>query len=56
MPSFKMILNNTNSASIALKNYKTEKIKLLHKFIFDDNGNRGFHGFDFSIDNDEFKK
>ncbi|GFR05742.1 uncharacterized protein LOC105661967 [Trichonephila clavata] len=57
-----MILNDIKSISIALKNFKTEKIKLLYKFIYDEDGDhsnrkrlRNFCGFDFTIDSDEFR-
>ncbi|GFQ65313.1 transposon Ty3-G Gag-Pol polyprotein [Trichonephila clavata] len=57
-----MILNDIKSISIALKNFKTEKIKLLYKFIYDEDGDhsnrkrlRNLCGFDFTIDSDEFR-
>ncbi|GFR10799.1 uncharacterized protein LOC105661967 [Trichonephila clavata] len=57
-----MILNDIKSIIIALKNFKTEKIKLLYKFIYDEDGDhsnrkrlRNFCGFDFAIDSNEFR-
>ncbi|GBN16861.1 Retrovirus-related Pol polyprotein from transposon 297 [Araneus ventricosus] len=56
-------LNDIQEISTALKNCKTEKIKILHKFLFDSLGDRSnrkrireFIGFDFQVESDEFKK
>lgn len=56
-----MILNDIKEISVALKNCKFEKIKILHKFIFDTDGDRSnrkrirnFNGFPFALDSDDF--
>ncbi|GBM50063.1 hypothetical protein AVEN_138844-1 [Araneus ventricosus] len=56
-------LNDIQEISTALKNCKTEKIKILHKFLFGSLGDRSnrkrireFIGFDFQVESDEFKK
>ncbi|GBL70898.1 hypothetical protein AVEN_113227-1 [Araneus ventricosus] len=56
-------LNDIQEISTALKNCKTEKIKILHKFLFGSLGDRSnrkrireFMGFDFQVDSEEFKK
>ncbi|GBN40305.1 hypothetical protein AVEN_168837-1 [Araneus ventricosus] len=55
-------LNDIQEISTALKNCKTEKIKILHKFLFDSLGDRSnrkrireFIGFDFQVDSEEFE-
>ncbi|GBM01523.1 hypothetical protein AVEN_85733-1, partial [Araneus ventricosus] len=56
-------LNDIQEISTALKNCKTEKIKILHKFLFGSLGDRSnrkrireFIGFDFQVDSVEFEK
>ncbi|CAL1271215.1 unnamed protein product [Larinioides sclopetarius] len=56
-------LNDIKEISIALKNCRVEKIRILHKFIFDSDGDRlnrkrirNFPGFGFETGSDEFKK
>lgn len=56
-------LNDINEISIALRNCKTEKIRILHKFIFENDGDRSnrkrirsFSGFDFSVNDKEYAK
>ncbi|GBO30039.1 hypothetical protein AVEN_26867-1 [Araneus ventricosus] len=56
-------LNDIQEISTALKNCKTEKIKILHKFLFGSLGDisnrkriREFIGFDFQVDSVEFEK
>ncbi|GBL86727.1 hypothetical protein AVEN_95978-1 [Araneus ventricosus] len=56
-------LNDIQEISTALKNCKTEKIKILHKFLFGSLGDRSnrkrireFIGFDFQVDSEEFEK
>ncbi|GBM93141.1 hypothetical protein AVEN_27381-1 [Araneus ventricosus] len=56
-------LNDIQEISTALKNCKTEKIKILHKFLFGSLGDRSnrkrireFIGFDFQVESDEFKE
>ncbi|GBN23523.1 hypothetical protein AVEN_166320-1 [Araneus ventricosus] len=56
-------LNDIQEISTALKNCKTEKIKILHKFLFDSLGDRSnrkrireFIGFDFQVHSEEFEK
>ncbi|GBN12277.1 hypothetical protein AVEN_66316-1 [Araneus ventricosus] len=56
-------LNDIQEISTALKNCKTEKINILHKFLFGSLGDRSnrkrireFIGFDFQVDSEEFEK
>ncbi|GFW83204.1 uncharacterized protein LOC105661967 [Trichonephila clavipes] len=55
-----MILNDIKPIGIALKNFKTEKVKLLYKLTYDDDeeftreGVHNFCGFTFSTDSEEF--
>ncbi|XP_067120962.1 uncharacterized protein [Centruroides vittatus] len=58
-----MILNDIKEISVALKNCKFDKIKILHKFIFNTDGDRSnrkrirnFSGFTFALDSDDFNK
>ncbi|GFV08172.1 transposon Ty3-G Gag-Pol polyprotein [Trichonephila clavipes] len=55
-----MILNDIKPIGIALKNFKTETVKLLYKLIYDDDDEeftrkrvRNFCGFTFSTDSEE---